>query len=105
MGAGSFLTENEAHEIDGDINHFDNPIISGLIMFSSYFIAGSIVLLPYFFTSLVYAKYLSVFIAIICLFILGYKPTTNVKSGIRMAVIAAIAVLTGFIIGRIANVY
>ncbi len=105
MGAGAFLTEDEAQEIDGKIKHKDNPVISGLIMFGSYFTSGAIVLSPYLIFSPVNAKYISAVFATVCLFILGYLPTLSIKSGIRMAVIATIAVATGFIIGRIANVY
>lgn len=103
MGAGAFLSESSTHELDSAKDHTDNPAISGMIMFFSYFIAGFIPLLPYFLVQNESAKYASLAFSLAALFILGYFPRKSIRSALRMAVVAGFAVLVGFAIGFIAH--
>ena len=100
MGAGAFLTEESAHELDDKRHHRDKPWIGGLIMFFSYFLTGFIPLAPYFFLDLYTAKVVSVTVTFVALFIVGYLPTKSSKSGFRMAVVAGLAIAVGYLIGK-----
>jgi len=101
MGAGSFLTEESLEEIDGKKFSKDKPYLEGIIMFFSYMIAGFVVLFPYIFIPVQNAKFVSVAFALVSLYLVGYIPRRNYKSGLRMLIIAGLAILVGFIIGEI----
>jgi VIT1/CCC1 family predicted Fe2+/Mn2+ transporter len=99
MGAGAFLTAESIHDIES--GHRDNPLLGGVIMFFSYALSGLLVLSPYFFLPVFSAKYVSVIITMIALYFLGFLPKRNVKSGLRMFFVAGIAILTGFLVGKL----
>ncbi len=99
MGAGSFLSEETAIEADG--RRKMKPITDGIIMCFSYFVAGFIPLAPYFFAEVSTAKYASIFFSLAALFILGLLPSRNLKSGLRMAVVASFAAFLGFLVAHI----
>lgn len=102
MGAGSYLSERSVQEaLNNKVS--SSPIIDGFLMFVSYFLAGFIPLLPYFLLDVHTAKYVSVLLALIALFITGYLPSKKLKSGIRMVTIAGLAVLIGFAVASITN--
>jgi VIT1/CCC1 family predicted Fe2+/Mn2+ transporter len=98
MGAGAFLSEKSTHELNPKSKHKDLPIIGGLIMLLSYFFVGFIPLLPYMIWRAPAAKFVSLGVTLLSLFILGYLPNKKIKSAVRMAVIAGSAVLAGFLI-------
>lgn len=102
MGVGSYLSEESAHELDGE-KHKDKPYIEGLIMFLSYYLAGFVPLTPYLFLEPQSARYVSLACALGALFFLGYLPRKKTKAGIKMAVLAASAVLIGFLVGNFIN--
>lgn len=99
MGVGSFLTEESVHEID-KTTHKDNSLIGAGIMFLSYFLAGMATIAPYGLIQTGVAKYVSVGIALVLLFLLGLIPKRRAKDGARMVIIAGLAILVGFLIGR-----
>ncbi len=102
MGAGAFLTETSAHELDGRKLHGDSPVIDGIVMFLSYFIAGFIPISAYLiFGDVGVAKYVSLILTLISLFILGYAPTKKLKAAIRMMVVASMAASVGFIVAEV----
>jgi VIT1/CCC1 family predicted Fe2+/Mn2+ transporter len=98
MGAGSYLTESEIHEVESKSKHKDSTIVDGLIMFFSYLIFGGSVLLPYILFEVDKAKYVSVGTTLFLLFAIGYLPTKKLYSGIRMFIIAGLAMLVGFFV-------
>lgn len=100
MGVGSFLTETSAHEVNG-VDNADKPSMDGLIMFTSYFLFGFVPLVPYILFSAPIAKFVSLVITLITLFLIGFLPTKKLKAGFRMAFLAGIAVVVGFSIGRL----
>ncbi len=100
MGAGSFLTETSTHELDGRKKHRASPIVSGIIMFFSYFLTGFIPLFPYIILETDIAKYLSVAVTLLALFVLGYLPSKTLRGGLRMVTVAGAAVFMGFLIGN-----
>ena len=93
MGAGSFLSESSTNEVHGD--QAQSPVIDGIIMFFAYFFAGFIPLAPYLLLEIEVARYVSVAITIVALFVLGYIPAKNFKSGMKMALVAGVAALFG----------
>ncbi len=95
----SFLSESSAQEIDGQNKM--SPLPDSVIMFFSYFFAGFIPLAPYLILEISQAKYVSVAISLIALFTLGFLPTKNLKSGLKMAFIAGFAAFIGFSIAHI----
>jgi len=102
MGAGSFLSESSAMEIDGGIKH--NPVKDSIIMFFSYFLSGFIPLTPYLLLEVSYAKYVSIAITLFALFILGYIPTKKPKSGLKMVIVAGAAACIGFLVAHIFSI-
>ena len=102
MGAGAYLSEAETQEVHKSKEGI--PVIDGLLMFGSYFLAGFIPLAPYIFVEATSARYLSVVFTMISLFVLGYIPQKSVKAAVRMGVVAGIAVLIGFIIASVFKV-
>lgn len=99
MGAGSFLSESSTKEVDRRIRMA--PISDGLIMFLSYFFAGFIPLAPYLLMDVSLARYASIGASLLSLFVLGFLPTKNLKSGIKMAVIAGFAAAIGFLVAHV----
>jgi len=108
MAAGSFLSEKSVEEFEGKISK-KLPLADGTIMFASYFVAGLIPLLPYYFFTTIYAFKLSIVLALLSLFVLGtvggiYTKANSksvVRRGIRMAVIGGIAIFVGIVAGQI----
>ncbi len=102
MGAGSYLTETEVRELQTE-RHSKRPLFDGLIMFFTYFGAGTLTLMPYFFLLPATARFVSVGIALFTLFFLGFIPTQSLKSGLRMLVVAGGAILVGFLVAEFAK--
>ena len=86
----------------------DNSLTGGLFMFAFYIVGGTIPLLSYIFLSLPQAIYFSISITLLSLFILGVFSTRFTrlnwwKAGLQMFILASLAALVGFIVGKIAN--
>lgn len=104
MGAGAFSTESSAHEANVEADKKDKPWMDGLVMFSSYFLSGLLILAPYLLLDISLAKAVSVATAVVLLFLLGYIPTKKLKSGLRTVVVATLAVVIGYFIGTLRKV-
>ena len=103
MGVGSYLSEESTLEVN-NLKSRENPELEGFLMGVSYFVAGFVPLLPYFFLPVEIAKYVSVIATLLGLFLLGYIPSKRVKSGLRMTIIAGGAIFLGFLIGTVVGV-
>ncbi len=103
MGAGAFLSEKSAQEFAEENETGESTIIDGLVMFAAYFFAGFIPLLPYIFIPGASAKYFSILFSVIALFFLGFVPQRSFKSGVRMMVVAGLAIFAGFLIGSVSE--
>ncbi len=102
MGAGEFLSEETEHDLNK--NDKANPLLGGLIMFVSYFLAGLIPLLPIILLPVSISLYVSIVAALVGLFVLGIAKgkvtNTNVlKSAIKVLVIGGIAAGIGIAVG------
>jgi len=101
------LLEEMAHKELGIITgKTDNSIKSSLYMFFSYIIAGFIVVVPYVLPSVKAGIIVSIIIAALGLFLLGYykghlTDINKKKSGLEMLIIAIVVALAGYIIGYI----
>ena len=102
MGAGSFLSESSSMEIEE--NKKLNPVKDGIIMFFSYFLSGFIPLTPYLLFEISTAKYVSIVVSVLALFLLGYLPTKKPGSGLKMMLVAGAAACIGFLVAHIFSV-
>jgi predicted membrane protein (TIGR00267 family) len=105
MAAGSFLSENSAENYMKIRNaSFKHDLISGSIMFFSYFISDFIPLLPYLIWNINKALPFSIIFSAIALFILGLigariSKTGLIKNAFKMVFIGGIAIAVGLIAG------
>lgn len=104
MGAGEFLSEEAVHEVDGTPQYQIKNIIGGIIMFLSYVIGGMIPVVPILIFSRPTSIILSISLAFLGLFILGYVKGRVVKrppfrSAIEIFLIGGTATLIGVLVG------
>lgn len=107
MAAGEFLSEETEHDLTKGSR--GNPIIGGLIMLVSYFLAGLIPLLPRIFFPPPYAEIASIGFAFVGLFILGlFKGRITgknpLRAGIEVLTVGGLAAMIGIFVGRALHV-
>ena len=105
MGSGQYLSSKSAHQLDKS-DSFRVPVISGLIMFGAYFIAGLVPLLSIMLAPMSYSRNIAIIAALSCLLVLGYVKGKIVdvpplKSAIEVFVIGGIATVIGIVVGNI----
>lgn len=105
MGAGSFLSETSAKEVNDGYEADARPVMDGVLMFVSYLISGFIPLTPYILFDVGTAMVVSIFASLTALFILGYFPKKNLRGGVRMTTIAGTAILIGYIVAKVFGTY
>lgn len=108
MGASEFISEETEEQIEAG-KQGANPIISGVIIFASYVIAGLIPLVPYILLPAKQAIPVSIAAALLGLVVLGvFKGKITHKSTGRSAlevfVIGGIAAAIGLVVGIIFKV-
>lgn len=109
MGVGSLLSENAAKEFKEDREvSMRHSLVPSFIMFSSYFFAGFIPLLPYMFLGVKTAFPVSIMSALFALFILGMvsarlRGREIFRHGMEMFLIGGTAIGLGVIVGTIVN--
>ena len=106
MAVGSFLSEQsvEEYEVSGEVAE-NKPFTAGIVMFLSFVLASFIPILPYVLFNLSVALWVSIFLSIATLFILGLVSAKMVKvkmtkQAIRMALLGGAAILIGVIVGK-----
>ncbi len=101
MGAGQFLSESSAEDYEHKKPTFHSgALLQGLIMFSSYFIAGCFVISPYFLFPVDQAFWLSIGASLGALVLLGIgnarlSNVSLIKSALRMAIVGGLALAVG----------
>ena len=106
MGVGSLLSESSTQElVFRKRSSLRLPVVGGLIMFVSYFVAGFIPLAPYALLDVAHAFPLSIAMSVLTLFLLGYVSARVLKgkplrSGLRMLVLGGLAIGAGALIGH-----
>lgn len=107
MGVGSALAESSTEEyVYKRGASVKLPIIGGVIMFFSYFVAGFVPLIPYIFFSTATALPISIVASLFALFVLGAESakcfhTNVIKSGARMFFFGGLAILAGMMVGKL----
>src|SRR3989344_8704930 len=92
MGAGEYLSDSAVGELDKLKRHRDNPLISGLLMMTAYLLAGLIHLAPIIFLNYPLSIWVSVLLALIALFLLGYLKgrllhTSPFRGGLKILIV------------------
>jgi vacuolar iron transporter family protein len=105
MGAGQYSSSKTAHQLD-NVDAFKVPLISGLIMFASYFLAGLVPLLPILIFPMGYSREVAIVAALIGLFFLGYYKgkivkVSPIKSALEILIIGGLATAVGIVAGNI----
>ena len=113
MAAGTYISSKSEHEVDraeGIKNITEStPRREGILMFISFLLAGSLLLIPYFFTFAASPLYAAVVIGLGVLFLTGVIKThftgrNAVKSGVEMLVIGGAAAAISYGIGGLVGV-
>jgi len=104
MGAGQYNSSKSARQLEKS-EATKVPLISGGIMFVSYFLAGLIPLLPVLLLPIEYSRNIAIVAALIGLFVLGYLKGKIVKvspmrSAVEILIIGGLATLVGIVVGN-----
>ncbi len=105
MGAGQYNSSKSAHQLE-KTNAAKVPLISGVIMFVSYFLAGLVPLLPIILFPIEYSRNVAIVAALVGLFILGYLKgkvvkVSPIRSAIEILIIGGLATTIGIVAGNI----
>lgn len=105
MAAGSFLSEASVEEMHGGVDDTRGSIAAGAVMFTSYFVAGLIPLLPYLLLTVGQAFSFSVGCSVAALFLLGYwsgrSTRTAWRKALRMMLVGGAAIFVGTLAGSL----
>ncbi len=109
MGVGEYLSDDAVQDLDKIKRHPDNPLFSGLLMTASGSLAGLIPLMPVLFFDYPVSLTISVVLALITLFLLGYIKgrvlhTSPIKGGLKIFIVGGVATLLGLLVGLIFKV-
>lgn len=109
MGAGEYLSDDAVQELDKLKRQSENPLVSGLLMFSSYLLAGMVPLVPILMFDLPQALWVSIVLALLGLFLLGYMKgrvlkTRAFQGGLKMFIVGGLAAALGVIVGIVFHV-
>lgn len=105
MGAGQYNSSKSAHELE-KTEATKVSIISGCIMFGSYFLAGLVPLLPILFFPIEYSREVAILASLVGLFVLGYfkgkiVKVSPIKSAVEIMIIGGLATVIGIVVGNI----
>lgn len=108
MGAGQYLSLKSAEEYEGR-RGIRIPVLSGAVMFVSYFLAGLVPLIPIILLPIEYARNAAIVAALVGLLILGIvkakvSKASIVRSALEVLIIGGLATAIGIIAGNIFKV-
>lgn len=106
MATGSFLSESEAETYESGHTAVRRPIVDGVIMFFSYFLAGLLALTPYILFEIRIAFPTSIVVSLIALAGLGIigariSRVNLWRNALKMLLVGGVAVGVGVLIGRL----
>lgn len=109
MAAGQYSSEKAVHEMDKKGRHRDDLIAGAIFMFLSYLVAGLIPIAPFLIFPPDTARVISILVALIGLFALGYLKGKLVehmalRSAAEMLFIGGLATAIGLIVGNFLKV-
>lgn len=105
MGASQYISD-DAIEQTVKTRHNSQALKDGLLMLTSYFVAGLIPLLPVIFFAYPTSLYFSVLFALIGLVILGYVKskvlrTNPFRGALKVVIVGGLATALGIIVGLV----
>lgn len=105
MGTGQYLSSKSAHQLAHDKN-IRHAVLSGIIMFCTYFLAGLVPLLPVIIFPIEYSREITIAAALLGLFILGYfkgkiVKVSPLKSALEIFIIGGLATAIGLLAGLV----
>jgi VIT1/CCC1 family predicted Fe2+/Mn2+ transporter len=108
MGSGQYLSSKSAHQLDKEAKS-QVPLISGIIMFFAYFLAGLVPLLPILLFPMEYSRNVAIVASLIGLVVLGYVKGKIVdvspwKSALEILIIGGLATAIGIVVGNVLSV-
>lgn len=108
MGSGQYLSARSAHQLE-KTESFRGPLIGGIIMFVSYFLAGLVPLLAIILFPISYAAYVAIGASLTCLLVLGYLKgkvvgASPIRSALEVFIIGGVGTAIGLIVGTVLNV-
>ena len=109
MAAGQYSSEKAVHQMDKEGKHTDSLAIGAVVMFLSYLTAGMVPIVPMIIFELPNSRILSIALAFLGLFTLGYLKGRLVKhqplrSALELFIIGGAATAVGLIVGHILKV-
>lgn len=110
MAAGQYSSEKAVHQMDRTGRHNDNLIIGALIMFVSYLGAGMIPVIPVILVGPPQSAIISVILAFIGLFTVGYVKGLMIKekplrNAFELFIIGGIATTIGLVVGYFLKIH
>ncbi len=108
MGASEYLSDDAVQELEKLKRHREKPLVSGVLMFVSYLLAGLVPLLPIV-LDLPLALWVSVGAALLGLFFLGYLKgrilgTRTWSGGLKMLIVGGLATALGVVVGLVFHI-
>lgn len=109
MAAGQYSSEKAVHQMDRSGRHADSVMTGASLMFFSYLIAGLIPILPFLIFTPDTARVISIAVALMSLFAVGYFKGKIVerkalRSAVEMLLIGGLATIIGLIVGNLLKV-
>ncbi|MEX2006908.1 MAG: VIT1/CCC1 transporter family protein [Candidatus Saccharimonadales bacterium] len=106
MGAGEYLSDDAVQDLDKLKRPRERPSVSGLLMFTAYFLAGFVPLVPVLLLTYPGSVWVSVIFALCGLFVLGYLKgrvlkTSPFRGGLKILVVGGLATLLGVVVGLV----
>lgn len=109
MAAGQYSSEKAVHQMDKSGKHRDSLIMGASLMFFSYLGAGLIPISPFLIFPPEVARVISISVALIGLFVIGYFKGKIVehralRSAVEMLIIGGLATIIGLVVGNFLKV-
>ncbi|GEM_PF-425166 len=109
MGAGEYLSDDAVQELEKIKRYRDRPLVSGFLMFVSYFTAGLVPLAPILLANYPTSLALGITFSLIGLFLLGFAKgkimhTSPYKGGFKILIVGGLATILGLVIGFLFNI-
>lgn len=108
MGSGQYLSSRSAHQLEKS-ESFRMPLMSGIIMFLSYFVAGLVPLLSVILFPIEFSLFVAIGASLSALLVLGYTKgklvgESPLRSALEVFIIGGVATAIGLIVGNILTV-
>lgn len=105
MGSGQYLSSKSAYQLEKR-DSFRVPVIGGIVMFLSYFVAGLVPLAAILLFPMNYSRNVAIVAALSCLLVLGYVKgkvvgVSPLRSAFEVFVIGGIATVIGIVVGNV----